>query len=89
MYEADFHKPGIYGRGQVWANAWDVFRRKPSRGARGRLAAVDFLVCFGSGGISFFFRFSLNAHGLLQVSGRPTRPTEAFFCLLGKKASSQ
>ena len=31
-------------------------------------AAVDFVVCFGCGGISFFFDFfSLNAHGLLQV----------------------
>ena len=31
-YEADFHKPGIYGgSGRVWANTWDVFRRTPSR----------------------------------------------------------
>ena len=25
LYEADFHKPGIYGSGLVWANAWDCF----------------------------------------------------------------
>ena len=55
-----------YGNGRVWANiAWDVFRRTPSRAGRGRLAAVDFVVCFGCGGISFFF--SSNAHHLLQV----------------------
>ena len=69
LYEADFHKPGIYGSGRVWANAWDVFRRMPSRGGRGRWAAVDFLVCFGWGGISFFvffryFFFERNAHGI-------------------------
>ena len=27
LYEADFYKPGIYGSGRVWANAWDVFPR--------------------------------------------------------------
>ena len=46
-YEADFHKPGIYGSGRVWANAWDVFRHPQSRGGRGRRAAVGFVVCFG------------------------------------------
>ena len=52
------------------ANAWDVFHRTPFRGGRGRRAAVDFVVCFGYGGISFFFSFFFvcsNAHGLLQV----------------------
>ena len=40
--EADFHNPGIYGGSvRVWANAWDVFRRTPSRGGRGSRAAVD------------------------------------------------
>ena len=40
--EGNFHKPGIYGGSvRVWANAWDVFRRTPSRGGRGRRAAVD------------------------------------------------
>ena len=72
LYEADFHKHGIYGSGQVWANAWDVFRLVPSRGGRGRRAAVDFVVCFGWDGffrVFLFFRFSFssNAHGLLQV----------------------
>ena len=58
LYEADFHKPGIYGSGRVWANALDVFRRPPFRGDRDRRAAVDFVVCFGCGGIScFFFSF--------------------------------
>ena len=72
LHEAHFHKPGIYGSGRVWANAWDVFRRTPSRGGRGRRDAVDVVVCLGCGGIScFFFRFfSSNAHGLLQVRGR-------------------
>ena len=51
LYEADFHNPGIYGSGRVWANAWDVFRRTPSRVGHGRRAAVDFVVCFGCGGI--------------------------------------
>ena len=32
-------------------------------------AAVDFVVCFGCGGISFFRFFSSNAHGLRQVYG--------------------
>ena len=59
LYEADFHKPGIYGSGRVWANAWDVFFRMPSRVARGGRAAVDFVVSFGWGGFfrDFFFRF--------------------------------
>ena len=35
-----------------------MFRRAPSRSGRGRLAAVDFVVCFGwSGFFSFFFFF--------------------------------
>ena len=69
LYEADFHKPGIYGSGRVWVNAWDVFSRMPSRVGRGRRAAVDFVVCFGWGGFFrvFFFDFFFNAHDLLQV----------------------
>ena len=61
LYEADFHKPGIYGSGRVWSNAWDVFRRAPFRGGRGRRAAVDSVVCFGWGGLFrvFFFDFVL------------------------------
>ena len=57
LYEADFHKPGIYGSGRVWANAWDVFSRIPSRVWRGRRAAVNFVVYFGWG--EFFFVFSV------------------------------
>ena len=53
LYETDFHKPEIYGRGRVRANPWDVFRRASSRGGRGRRVAMDFVVCFGWGG---FFR---------------------------------
>ena len=54
LYESDFHKPGIYGSGRVWASVWNVFPRMPSRAGRGRRAAVDFVVCFEWGG--FFFR---------------------------------
>ena len=68
LYEDDFHKPGTYESERVWASAWDVFGRTPSRGGRGRLATVNFVVCFGCGeiswGVSFFS--SSNAHGLLQ-----------------------
>ena len=40
--EADFHKPEIYGgRVRVWATEWDVLHCTPSRGGRGRRAAVD------------------------------------------------
>ena len=70
------NKPGIYGNGLVWANAWDVFSRTPSRVGRGRRAAVDFVVCFGWPRADFFvfffflffdFFFSPNAHGLLRI----------------------
>ena len=59
--EADFDKPEIYGgRVRVWATAWDVFHCTPSRGGRGRRAAVDifrgvFFSCLV--GFHFFFRF--------------------------------
>ena len=45
--------------GELWSNAWDVFRRAPSRGGRGRQAAVDFMVYFDWGGFlrEVFFRF--------------------------------
>ena len=52
---ADFHKPGIYGTGRVWTNAWDVFRCTPSRSGRVRRATVDFVVSFGWGGNSCYF----------------------------------
>ena len=59
LYEADFHKSGMFGSERVWANAWDVFRRTPSRNGRGHRAAVDFVVCCGCGGIfcAFFCFF--------------------------------
>ena len=73
--EADFHKPEIYGgRARVWATEWDVFHCTPSRGGRGRRAAVDifggvFFECLV--GFRFFFVFfTSNAHGLLQVRGK-------------------
>ena len=59
LYQADLHKPGIYGSGRVWANAWDVFPRMSSRVGRGRRDAVDFVV-FWVGRIFFrvfFFEF--------------------------------
>ena len=55
VYESHSHKPGIRGIGLVWAEAWDVFCCTLSRGGRGRQAAVDFVVRFGCGGISFFY----------------------------------
>ena len=57
---------------RVWATEWDVFHCTPSRGSRGRRAAVDIFrgVCFlVPGGIFFFVFFTSNAHGLLQVQG--------------------
>ena len=47
-------KFGIYGIGREWAKAWILFRRKPSRGGRGRGAAVYFVACSGCGGIACF-----------------------------------
>ena len=55
MYEADFHKLGLYASGRVWANAWDVFHPTSSRGGPGRRVAVDFVVCSGCGGIFCVF----------------------------------
>ena len=99
MYEADFHKPGIYGSGRVWANAWDMLRRAQSRVGRGRRAAVDFVVCSGWGGIfSHFFFFErtrptgrmrpplASFTSLLVIrQGRERKATEAVFRLYAKK----
>ena len=64
---------------RVWAEAWDVFRRAPSRVGRGGRAAVDFVVCFGLGGfLSDFFSF-------LMRQGRENEATEAVFYLQAKK----
>ena len=51
----------------MWANAWDVFRRAPSRVVRGRRAVVVGGVFWGGAG--FFRFFPSNSHGLLQVQG--------------------
>ena len=55
MYEADFHKLGIYESGRVWANAWDVFRRTPPRGDRACRAAVDFVLFWVRRDFVYFF----------------------------------
>ena len=57
--EADFHKPGIYGRVRVWANEWDLFHCSTrSRGSRGRRAAVDTIRGVSLVvGFRFFFRY--------------------------------
>ena len=69
LYEADFHKPGTYGSGRVWASVWDVFRRTPSRGGRGRRVVVNFVGFFGvlQDFVHSSCLFFINAHGLLQV----------------------
>ena len=59
LYEADFHKLGIYGSGQVLANAWDLFRLASSRGGPGRRAAVDFVVCLGGADFLVIIFFSI------------------------------
>ena len=59
LYEADLHKPGIYGSGRVWANAWDVSRRAPSRGGRGRRAAVVSWCALGGMDFLLFLLFSI------------------------------
>ena len=66
LCEADFHKPGMYGSGRVWANARDVAFRAPSRGGRGRWADVGFVVCLRWGGI--FFVLSLSLHFQIRRS---------------------
>ena len=43
-------------RGFYWLRElYEVFRRTPSQGGRGRRAAVDFVVCFGATGFRFYF----------------------------------
>ena len=58
---------------RVRATEWDVFPGTPSRGGRGRRAAVDIFrgVFLVFGGIScfFFVFFASNAYGLLQARG--------------------
>ena len=78
----DFHKLGIYGSGRVWANAWDVFHRAPSRVGRGRRAAVDFVVCLGGAGffVFCFFRFFFSFER--KRSAASMRPSLASFTSL-------
>ena len=77
---------------QVWVNAWDVFRRTPSRDSRGRRGAVDFLVCFECGGISCdFFSFFCFERTRPAASTKPPCliyiyiSNEAVFCFEAKK----
>ena len=86
LYEADFHKLGIYGSGQVLANAWDLFRLASSRGGPGRRAAVDFVVCLGGADflvIPLFFDFCF----LIER----TRPATSMrsSCLINLSASNE
>ena len=60
----------------VWATAWDVFRRAPSRVGRSGRAAVDFV--FFSCWADFFYRFF---YLFITRQGRRSEATEAFFCL--------
>ena len=48
-----------------------MFRHTPSRGGRGRRAVVDFVVCLGCGGISFFFSFFFFERTRPAASMRP------------------
>ena len=83
---------------RVWATEWDVFHCMPSRGGRGRRAAVDifrgvFFQCL-VGFRSFFFRFLYFERTRPTASTRQpclmylSTSTEAVFLPLGKKASS-
>ena len=54
---ADFHKPGIYGSGRVWANAWDVFRRAPLEVVA--VAGLLWISWCVLGGAIFFVFFSV------------------------------
>ena len=97
LCEADFHKPGIYGSGRAWANAWGVFHHMPSRGGRGRWADVGFVVCFRWGDIffAFFLRFfsfertrfaaSMRPFCLIYLSTINSTCNEAVFLPLGQK----
>ena len=56
--------------GEYGHSAWDVFRRVPSQGGRGRRAAVGFVVCFGCAEIFLFlFFFERTRH-----AASPRRP---------------
>ena len=66
--------PGSIEASEYRLTRWTCFIiYMPSRGGRGRRAAVDIVLCLGRGeffGVFFFrFCFSSNAHGRLQVWG--------------------
>ena len=82
LYEADFHKPGIYGSERVWANAWDVFGHAPFRVGRGRRAAVDFVVCFRWGDLSYFIFFRFFSFERTRPAARMSPPLASFTSLL-------
>ena len=86
LYEADFHKPGIYGGGRVWANEWDVVFRAPSRGGRGRRAAAAFVVCFRWG--EFFLEFFFSIFFLLQTHTACCKYEAFASCLIYLSTSS-
>ena len=57
LYEADFHKPGIYGGGRVWADASDVVARRPEVVAVAGLLWISWCVLGAAG-----FRVSTILH---------------------------
>ena len=76
------------------ANAWDVFRRAPSRGGRGCRAAVHVVVCFACDGISRVFCFVFFFKRTRPVASmRPpcviylSSSNEAVYLPISKKAS--
>ena len=60
LYKANFHKPGIYGSGRVWANVGRVLSRAVSRWSRspGCCGCCGFRCVFGVG--RFFRSFSFS-----------------------------
>ena len=63
--------PGIYESGRVWANAWDVFRRTPPRGGRGRRSCCGFRGVFWVRRDFVFFRFFFFERTRPAASMRP------------------
>ena len=74
--------PGIYESGRVWANAWDVFRRTPPRGGRGRRSCCGFRGVFWVRRDFVFFRFFFFERARPAASMRPP-------CLIYLSASSK
>ena len=59
LYQADFHKLGIYGSGRVWASAWDVFSSRAVSSWSRSPGCCGFRVCFGWGRFVHVFFFSI------------------------------